>query len=180
MTRRPASAARPVYRVKAQPAGEGGYAVLRGGVDVLGDLHRSLASAMAHDLNAAVGSGRVYRCGPPSAAYECKVMASDGTKMKTPRVYVGDAVELVAHLNHAAMTGASGGPGWPALAMFGCFVLLTLAITRWAARRPWRRPARASARMSALRPTSPSCAARTMPRMCPTSICRRRWPCSAA
>ncbi|MBB3345952.1 cation acetate symporter [Sphingomonas sp. BK069] len=34
------------------------------------------------------------------------------------------------------MTGASGGgPGWPALAMFGCFVLLTLAITRWAARR---------------------------------------------
>ena len=33
------------------------------------------------------------------------------------------------------MTGASGGIGWPALAMFGCFVLLTLAITRWAARR---------------------------------------------
>jgi hypothetical protein len=107
MTRRPASAARPVYRVKAQPAGEGGYAVLRGGVEVLGDLHRSLASAMAHDLNAAVGSGRVYRCGPPSAAYECKVMASDGTKMKTPRVYISDANDLVAHLNHAATTGAS-------------------------------------------------------------------------
>jgi cation/acetate symporter len=33
------------------------------------------------------------------------------------------------------MTGASGSIGWPALAMFGCFVLLTLAITRWAARR---------------------------------------------
>ncbi|WP_277978804.1 cation acetate symporter [Sphingomonas phyllosphaerae] len=33
------------------------------------------------------------------------------------------------------MTGSSGSIGWPALAMFGCFVLLTLAITRWAARR---------------------------------------------
>src|SRR6478735_3996628 len=33
------------------------------------------------------------------------------------------------------MTGTGGGTGWPALAMFGCFVLLTLAITRWAARR---------------------------------------------
>ncbi|MBY9062049.1 cation acetate symporter [Sphingomonas yunnanensis] len=33
------------------------------------------------------------------------------------------------------MSATGGGPGWPALAMFGCFVLLTLAITRWAARR---------------------------------------------
>lgn len=107
MTRRPASAARPVYRAKAQPADEGGHAVLRGGVEVFNDLHRSLASAMAHDLNAAVGSGRVYRCGPPSAAYECEVIASDGTKLKTPRVYVGDARELVAELNRAATTGAT-------------------------------------------------------------------------
>lgn len=107
MTRRPASTARPLYRAKAQPADEGGHAVLRGGVVVFNDLHRSLASAMAHDLNAAVGSGRVYRCGPPSAAYECKVIASDGTKLKTPRVYVGDARELVEELNRAATTGAT-------------------------------------------------------------------------
>lgn len=104
--KRPAASASRVYRAKAQPADEGGHAVLRGGAVIFNDLHASLASAMAHDLNAAVGSGRVYRCGPISAGQECKVVASDGTKLKTPRVYVGDAEEFVAELNRAAKSPA--------------------------------------------------------------------------
>lgn len=98
-----APATRPVYRVKAQPANEGGYAVLRGAQVVFDDLHRTLASALAHDLNAAVGSGRTYRCGPQSVRWsECKILASDGMKVKTPRLYVGEALAVVKELNRAA------------------------------------------------------------------------------
>jgi len=104
---RNASAPRPVYRAKAQPADEGGHAVLRGGVTIFGDLHASLASAVAHDLNAALGSGRVYRCGPLSAGQECKGLASDRAKVAAPRGYVGDAAEFVAELNRAAKPRAN-------------------------------------------------------------------------
>lgn len=106
MKTRTSSAPRPVYRAKAQPADEGGHAVLRNGVVIFNDLHASLASAIAHDLNVALGSGRVYRCGHLSAAQECKILASDGAKVKTPRVYVGDAAEFVAELNRAAKSTA--------------------------------------------------------------------------
>lgn len=107
MTGAHASASR-LYRVKAQPANEGGYAVMLGKAVVFSDLHRSLASSMARDLNAAVGSGRVYRCGLP-VQHECKVVASDNTRIWTPRMYAPEAMDFATELNRAAALRSNPG-----------------------------------------------------------------------